>query len=106
MWPQAQISLVRVRDFSKHVGATVEIVGYLIITKHTATKTGEHMYLGTFLDQDGNWLDTAHFPASAKKYRFKGKACYLLKGTIQESFSAYTLIVNEMYHLKMWLPKD
>lgn len=98
--------LVRVRDFSKHVGATIEIIGYLIITKHTATKTGEHMYLGTFLDQDGNWLDTAHFPASAKKYRFKGKACYLLKGTIQESFSAYTLIVNEMYHLKMWLPKD
>ncbi len=98
--------LVRVKDFPKHVGATVEIIGYLIITKHTATKKGEHMYLGTFLDEDGNWLDTAHFPASAKKYRFKGKACYLLKGTIQESFSAYTLIVNEMYHLKMWLPKD
>lgn len=98
--------LIRVKDFPKHVGATVEIIGYLIITKHTATKKGEHMYLGTFLDEDGNWLDTAHFPASAKKYRFKGKACYLLKGTIQESFSAYTLIVNEMYHLKMWLPKD
>lgn len=98
--------LIRVKDFPEHVGATVEIIGYLIITKHTATKKGEHMYLGTFLDEDGNWLDTAHFPASAKKYRFKGKACYLLKGTIQESFSAYTLIVNEMYHLKMWLPKD
>jgi len=97
-------ALLHVKDFPRCVGATVYIIGYLIITKHTVTKAGEHMYLGTFLDENSDWLDTAHFPFAAKKYRFKGKACYLLKGKVQESFSAFTLIVEEMHHLKMWLP--
>ena len=94
---------VKAIDFPKYVGKTVEIVGYLITTKRTSTKNGEPMYLGTFIDPDGNWVDTAHFPAVAKQYRFKGKACYLLKGRIQESFQAYTLIVSEMHHLRMWV---
>jgi error-prone DNA polymerase len=64
---------VLVKDFPKLVGRNVEITGYLITTKSTSTKSGELMYLGTFVDAEGNWLDTAHFPASAKQYRFKGK---------------------------------
>lgn len=96
-------NLKLVKDLPKFVGKTVEIIGYLITTKRTSTKHGEPMYLGTFIDMEGNWLDTAHFPAVAKQYRFKGKACYLLKGKVQESFQAHTLIVSEMYHLKMWV---
>jgi len=94
---------VLVKDFPKLVGRNVEITGYLITTKSTSTKSGELMYLGTFIDAEGNWLDTAHFPASAKQYRFKGKNCYLLKGRVQESFNAFTLIVSEMYCLKLWM---
>ena len=95
--------LVRVKDFPSCVGKTVEILGYLIITKSTSTKNKEPMYLGTFLDEDMNWLDTAHFPAVAKKYRFRGKTVYLLKGRVQESFDAYTLIVEEMVAVKLWV---
>ncbi|MFI5172220.1 MAG: DNA polymerase III subunit alpha [Chitinophagales bacterium] len=94
---------VFVKDFPKFVGHQVEIIGYYITTKPTSTKHGEPMHLGTFLDENADWLDTAHFPASAKKYRFTGKGCYLLKGRIQESFNAYTLIVSEMVFLKIWL---
>ena len=96
-------SFVRTADFAKYTGKTIETIGYLITTKRTSTKNGEPMYLGTFIDEDGNWLDTAHFPAVARQYRFKGKACYLLKGKVQESFQAYTLIVSEMHHLHMWV---
>ncbi len=95
--------LTEVKDFPSLAGKTVEIVGYLITTKSTRTKHGEPMYLGTFIDRNGDWLDTAHFPAVAKQYRFKGKNCYLLRGRVQESFAAYTLIVEGMWCLKMWM---
>lgn len=97
---------VQVKDFPSLVGKTVEIVGYLITTKSTRTKHGEPMYLGTFIDKNSDWLDTAHFPAVAKQYRFKGKACYLLRGRVHESFAAYSLIVEGMWCLKMWLSED
>jgi len=96
-------TLIRTKDFPNYVGRVVEILGYLIITKRTSTKKGEPMYLGTFLDEDINWLDTAHFPAVAKKYRFQGKLVYLLKGKVQESFDAYTLIVEEMRAIRLWV---
>lgn len=103
LYEQRKPYIITTKDFSKHVGGIVEIVGYLITTKSTSTKQGDMMYLGTFLDSNGDWLDTAHFPASAKKYRFKGRGCYLLKGRVHESFAAYSLIVEEMVCLKLWM---
>ena len=47
-------------------------MGYYIHAKHTKTSGGESMFFGTFLDEEGDWLDTVHFPDVAKKYRFRG----------------------------------
>lgn len=87
------------RQLKNHIGKTVEIAGYMITTKYTRTSKGDTMYFGTFIDTEGLWIDTVHFPPAAKAYPFKGRGCYLIKGKVTEEFDFLTLEVNEMHHL-------
>ena len=54
------------------------------------------MYFGTFLDEEGQWLDTVHFPDIAKKYFFRGKGVYKVKGKVVEDHSCYTIEAEYM----------
>src|SRR5690606_18599489 len=54
-------------------GQKVWVRGYLIHVKKTHTSQGALMGFGCFLDSDGNWLDTVHFPEVMRKYPFRGK---------------------------------
>ena len=81
-------------------GKSIRIVGNLITIKNTRTSKGDYMYFGTFLDLDGEWLDTVHFPPVAKRYPFKGKGCYLLQGKTLEEFGFMTLQVSAMWRLE------
>ncbi|HYG52107.1 MAG TPA: hypothetical protein VD905_14445, partial [Flavobacteriales bacterium] len=53
------------------------------------------MFFGTFLDLDGQWIDTVHFPPSAKTYPFTGNGCYLLTGKVTFEFDFYSLEISE-----------
>ena len=44
------------------IGRTVEVVGYLVTVKETHTARRERMSFGCFVDVEGQWLDTVHFP--------------------------------------------
>jgi DNA polymerase-3 subunit alpha len=57
---------------------------------------GQRMFFGTFLDQDGNWVDTVHFPPVAAKFPFRGQGCYLLEGRVTQEFDFPTLEVSRM----------
>ncbi len=87
---------LRARDLIKHVGETVTVKGYLVTTKNTRTSKGERMYFGTFLDFDGDFIDTVHFPPVAQKYRFRGKGIYRITGKVMEEFDCITLEVSSM----------
>ena len=89
-----------VKDISAYIGKLITIVGYLITVKNTKTGTGGSMYFGTFLDLEGNWLDTVHFPPVAKKYPFSGKSCYVLQGKPTKEFGFITLEVTSMKRLE------
>ncbi len=80
----------------EYQGREICIFGYLVTAKNTGTSNGEVMQFGTFLDRDGQWLDTVHFPPVAKKYPFRGKGIYRLTGKVTEEFGFYTLEVSEM----------
>ena len=43
------------------------------------------MYFGTFLDRDGDFIDTVHFPPVAAKYPFRGKGIYKITGKVMKS---------------------
>ncbi len=77
---------VQVEDLLKHPGETVKLVGNYVCEKSVRTKTNKKMWFGTFLDSQGNFLDTTHFPASTPVYPFRGKGCYLISGRVVEDF--------------------
>jgi DNA polymerase-3 subunit alpha len=84
-----------------YLGQRIETYGYLVAIKKSITNRGESMFFGTFIDIQGNTLDTVHFPESGRKYPFRGKGIYRLKGIVTEEFGFYTLEVGEMYKISM-----
>ena len=89
-------------DLLQKKNQSVRIVGYLITTKDASTmKTKEHMCFGTFCDVRGEVFDTVHFPESARKFPFRGRGFYELKGKVTEDFGVYTLEVHTMEKLPM-----
>ncbi len=49
------------------------------------------MHFGTFLDRDGDFLDTVHFPPIAAKYPFRGKGIYKITGKVMLEFNCVTI---------------
>jgi DNA polymerase-3 subunit alpha len=86
-------------DLKQHIGKTVTMPGYLVTVKNTGTSKGERMCFGTFLDMDGKWIDTVHFPPSLKQSPFTGPGCYLLTGKVTEEYDFTTLEVSSMKRL-------
>ena len=79
----------------------VEMIGYLVTTKNTATKDGKLMHFGTFYDCEGNVFDTTHFPPVARRYPFRGRGFYLLRGKVVEDFGYPIIEVDYMEKLPM-----
>jgi DNA polymerase III subunit alpha len=92
-------STMKSRELKSHVGKIVSLPGYLVTVKNTGTSKGERMCFGTFLDLDGDWIDTVHFPPSLKQFPFTGPGCYILTGKVTEEYDFTTLEVSEMKRL-------
>jgi len=87
------------RELPAMSGRQVEILGYLITVKSTRTQRGERMYFGYFLDEEGNYFDTVHFPPSLRKFKFSGKGVYQLTGIVSETYGYPALTVQSMHRL-------
>jgi predicted chitinase len=57
------------------------------------------MYFGTFLDREGYFLDTTHFPGINEKYPFRGKGIYQITGKVVEEFEYFSLEVTGLRKL-------
>jgi DNA-directed DNA polymerase III PolC len=83
-----------VKQMIAMVGKDVEILGYRVHVKSTATKQSEKMHFGTLIDLEGEWIDTVHFPKTAAQYPFRGPGCYLLRGMVTNDFGHISLTVT------------
>ncbi len=92
-------STLTAKELKNHIGKTVSIVGYLITIKTTHTSKNERMHFGTFIDLEGIWIDTVHFPPCAKQYPFSGPGCYLLTGKVTEEYDFTSIEVSVMKRL-------
>ncbi len=81
------------------VGQQIEIIGYLVHRKRTDTSGGQKMYFGTWLDLDGEWLDTVHFPIPAAQFPFTGPGCYRIRGKVMEEFGFICIELESMSRL-------
>ncbi len=88
-------------DLARSVGKSVDLIGYCVTTKDTSTSKGEIMHFGTFYDRRGDIFDTVHFPDIAKKYPFRGRGFYDIKGKVVEEFGVYTIEVSFMAKIPM-----
>jgi DNA polymerase-3 subunit alpha len=58
------------------------------------------MYFGAWLDLEGAWLDTVHFPPVARQYPFRGPGCYLIQGKVVEEYGYYSVEAEKMERLE------
>jgi DNA polymerase-3 subunit alpha len=92
-------STLKTTDLATLVGKTISIVGYLVTIKYTRTKHKEEMLFGTFIDTEGRFFDTTHFPKIAKEFPLRGKGCYLIKGRVASEFNFCSIDVMSLEKL-------
>ena len=83
-----------------HEGKEVCITGYYITRKWVRTVTKDIMSFGCFIDHAGNFFDTVHFPRELRKYPFRGRGCYLIRGKVQSDFGHPVIEVSLMEKLE------
>lgn len=97
--PQYLTGSVYANDLSQYLGQSIKIIGRLVTIKETWTVKKERMCFGTFLDAEGNWLDTIHFPPVLRQYPFYGMGFYELHGRVVEEFSIFSIEIVGMRKL-------
>lgn len=90
---------VLVSNLKSYVGKMVRLVGHYVCEKTVHTKNNKKMWFGTFLDADGNFFDTTHFPNSTPSYPFRGHGCYLISGLVVEDFGFPSIEVKQFAKL-------
>jgi DNA polymerase-3 subunit alpha len=90
------LGALRADGLAANIGRVVDISLYLVTAKLTSTSKRERMYFGTFLDRDGHWVDTVHFPDIAARYPFRGHGVYNVTGKVVEEFDCLSIEVVTM----------
>ena len=54
------------------------------------------MYFGTWIDHEGNYFDTTHFPDNLIQFPFQGGGCYLLLGIVEVDYHFPTVTISKM----------
>jgi len=57
------------------------------------------MNFGTWIDIEGTYFDSTHFPKCLKAYPFTGGGCYLLQGTVDVDYSFPSVVIEKMARL-------
>lgn len=73
---------VTAKDLIHQEHSKVRIVAQLATWKNVRTKHQQIMKFGTFIDANGDFLETVHFPQSLAQYPLRGKGLYLIEGIV------------------------
>lgn len=87
------------RDMADHVHELAVMTGYYVCRKDTRTVKGELMQFGTWLDREGVFFDTVHFPGQLKKTPFRGRGIYRIRGRLTADFGFVSLETSSMERL-------
>ncbi len=91
--------IAHTQDLNALVGKRASMLGYYVTRKPVTTSNGKLMCFGTWLDEQGKYFDTTHFPPSLERYPLKGKGMYLLHGKVTEDFGFASLEVDGLEKL-------
>lgn len=82
------------KTLASYRGQLVRVVAHLVTHKTVRTKTGTIMKFGTFIDVNGDFIDTVHFPQSLNKFPLRGKGLYLIEGKAVVDFDCPAIEVQ------------
>lgn len=83
-------------DLSSRVGQEVRMLGKLVTIKYVHTVKKEIMHFAAFIDANGEFFDTVHFPQTLKQHPFRGEGIYLIRGRVVEEFGFPSIEVAKM----------
>jgi DNA-directed DNA polymerase III PolC len=86
---------VMAKDLGLHHKKQVRMLAYLISRKQVPTVKGT-MYFGTWIDYEGTYFDTVHFPDNLLQFPFQGGGCYLLLGIVEVDYHFPTITISKM----------
>ena len=87
---------VKATDLEANKGKTVSALTYFINRKHVVTKYNDEMFFGTFVDAALNWIDTVHFPDSARNFPLHDSGFYRISGKVVADFGVFSIEVHRM----------
>ncbi len=87
------------KELIPKLGQKVRMVGELVTIKYVHTVKKQWMHFGCFLDVNGDFFDTVHFPNSLEKYPFTGHGVYLIEGKVVEEFGFPSVEVQKLGRL-------
>lgn len=87
---------VAAKDVGQHCNKQITVLAYFIARKHVITRNNDEMFFGTFVDSELNWIDTVHFPDTAKNYPLHTSGFYKIIGKVVEDFAVYSIEVHKM----------
>jgi DNA-directed DNA polymerase III PolC len=79
------------REIGNHLHKVVTVLVYFIATKHVQTKNNDLMFFGTFIDHNLDWVDTVHFPDTARAYPLHSGGFYKITGRVVDDFGVYSI---------------
>lgn len=79
-----------------YLGKNIDIIGYFITRKYVRTAHKKLMNFGTFIDREGKFFDTIHFPKSLSQFPFMGRGIYHIKGKVVSEFDFHSIEVMTM----------
>jgi DNA-directed DNA polymerase III PolC len=97
----AAISGIMAGALPAYLGRIVSIKGYYVCRKELRTVNGQRMAFGTWLDAEGHFFDTTHFPNFLRLAPFSGKGIYHIEGKVTEEYGFHSLEVIRMKRLAM-----
>src|SRR5690606_19036975 len=81
------------------IGKRVSMLGYFVTRQQVTTVNGKLMNFGTFIDEQGHFFDTTHFPGALEKSPFRGPGIYAVEGRVVEDFGFPGIEVQSMEKL-------
>ncbi len=90
---------VAAKDLCNFSGKYVTCLAYFITSKPVTTKYKDYMFFGTFIDSNLDWIDTVHFPDSAKRYPLDTSGFYKITGKVTEDFGVFSIEVTQMHRV-------
>ncbi|MFY0688415.1 MAG: DNA polymerase III subunit alpha [Cyclobacteriaceae bacterium] len=90
---------IMAKQLPQMINRHVRMIGYMVTVKNTSTSKGDRMFFGTFIDEQGDFIDTVHFPPVAKQFPTLGRGVYQLDGRVIEEFDAISLEITYMQRL-------